>query len=81
MGKEDGGLARHTMDCQSGVDWGNAEIIARERGLRQRKVLERIESLRQNYRGMKVLNNFDYVETWKPVLNSFFDCEKYYSSQ
>ena len=23
MGEEDGGLARHTMDCQSGVDWGN----------------------------------------------------------
>ena len=32
MGKEDGGLARHTMECQSGVDWGNAEIVARERG-------------------------------------------------
>ena len=32
MGKEDGGLARHTMECQSGVDWGNAEIVRRERG-------------------------------------------------
>ena len=21
MGKEDGGLARHTVECQSGVDW------------------------------------------------------------
>ena len=31
MGKEDGGLAWHTVECQSGVDWGNAEIIARER--------------------------------------------------
>ena len=30
MGKEDGGLARHTMECQSDVDWGNAEIVARE---------------------------------------------------
>ena len=34
MNKEDGGLA-----CQSGVDWGNAEIVARERGLKQRRVL------------------------------------------
>ena len=41
MGKEDGGLARHTVECQSGVDWGNAEIVARERGLEQRKVIER----------------------------------------
>ena len=27
--------------------WGNAEIVARKRGLKQRKVLEGIESLRQ----------------------------------
>ena len=45
MGKEDGGLARHIVECQSGVDWGNAEIVARERGLKQRKVLKGIESL------------------------------------
>ena len=31
MGKENGSLARHTMECQSGVDWGNAEIVAREK--------------------------------------------------
>ena len=81
MSTEDGGLARHTVECQSGVDWGNAEIVARERELKQRKGLEGIESLRQKHRGMKVLNNFDHVETWKPVLNSFFGREKYYSSQ
>ena len=76
VGKEDGGLARHTMECQSGVDWENAEIITRERGLKQRKILEGIESLRQRHYGMKVLNNFDHVDTWRPVLNSFFDSEK-----
>ena len=81
MGKEDGGLARHTVECQSGVDWGNAEIVARERGLKQRKVLEGIESLRQKHRGMRVLNNFDHVETWKPILNSFFDRKKDCSRQ
>jgi len=30
-------------ECQSGVDWGNAEIVARERRLKERKVLEGIE--------------------------------------
>ena len=74
MRKEDGGLARHTVECQSGVDWGNAEIVARERGLKQKKVFKGIESLRQKHRGMKVLNNFNHVETRKPVLNSF-GCE------
>ena len=49
-GKEDGGLARHTTECQSDVDWGNAEIVERERGFKkQRKILEGIESLRQRY--------------------------------
>ena len=68
MGKEDGGLARYTTECQSDVDWGNAEIVARERGLKQRKILEGIESLRQRYYGMSVLNNFDHVDSWKPIL-------------
>ena len=47
IGKEDGVLARHTMECQSCVDWGNTEIVVRERerGLKQRKVLDGIESL------------------------------------
>ena len=77
MGKEDGGLARHTVKCQSGVDWVNGEIVAREIGLKQRKLLEGIESLRQKHRGMRVLNNFDHVEIGKPILNSsFFDREK-----
>ena len=31
MGKEDGGLARHTMECQSGVDWGNRDRSKGER--------------------------------------------------
>ena len=38
MGEEHGGLARHTVECQSGVDWGNAEIVARERSSRRNRV-------------------------------------------
>ena len=59
MGKEDGGLARHTTECQSDVDWGNAEIVAREGGLKQRKVLEGIESLRQRYYGLLKTGSLD----------------------
>ena len=81
MGKEDGGLARHTIECQRSIDWTNAKIVATERGLRQRKVLEGIESLRQKHRGMKVLNSFDHVETWKSILNCFFDREGDCNSQ
>ena len=76
MGKEDGGLACHTMKCQSGVDWGSTEIVARERELKPRKVLEGIESLRQRHYGMRVLTNSDHVDTWKPILNSFFELQK-----
>ena len=43
MGKEDGGLAWHTMECKSGVDQGNAEIVTRQRGLKQGNVLKGIE--------------------------------------
>ena len=81
MGKEDGGLARHTVECQRNIDWTNAKVVATERGLRQRKLLEGIESLRQKHRGMKVLNSFDHVETWKSILNSFFDREGDCNSQ
>ena len=77
MGEEDEGLARDTVECQSGVDWRNTEIIARDRGLKQRKVIGGIESLRQKHRGMRVLNNFDHVETGKPILNAFYRGKDY----
>ena len=32
MGKENGGLTRHTIECQNGFDWGNVDIVAREKG-------------------------------------------------
>ena len=38
MGKEDGGLARHPMECQNDADWEKAKVITNEKGLRQRKV-------------------------------------------
>ena len=26
MGKEDGGLARHSVDCKEGIDWKNTRV-------------------------------------------------------
>lgn len=75
MGKEDGGLARHSVDCLSGVDWESMSVAAKECGLRQRRVKEGIESLREIHRGMKVLNSFESLTVWRPILNRYFDNE------
>ena len=45
MRKEDGGLARHSVECLSEVDWQNTTNVSKECSLRQRKVKEEIESL------------------------------------
>lgn len=75
MGKEDGGLARHSVDCLSGIDWESMSVAAKECGLRQRRVKEGIESLREIHRGMKVLNSFESLTVWRPILNRYFDNE------
>ena len=75
MKKEDGGLARHSVDCLSGVDWEKTRVVTNESGLRQRKVKEGIESLREIHYGTKVLNSFESLTTWRPILNRYFDNE------
>ena len=40
MRKEDGRLARHSVECSSEVDWENTKVVSKECGLRQRKVKE-----------------------------------------
>ena len=47
-GKEDGGLASHSINSESEIDWGKSEIVAMKTGYRQRKVREGIESLTTN---------------------------------
>ena len=61
MGKEDGGLARYSVECTGNIDWEGAKIVGRETGLRQRKVREGIESLRERHHGMRVLNNHEII--------------------
>ena len=45
MNERDGGLARHAAECQHGIDWENAKIVAKEENWTQRKMLEGIETL------------------------------------
>ena len=40
MGKEDGGLASHSIKCESEIDRGKSKIVAMETGYRQRKARE-----------------------------------------
>ena len=75
MGKEDGGLARHSVNCLSEVDWKNTSIVSKECSLRQRKMKEGIESLREIHRGTNVLNSFESLTVWRPILNKYFDSE------
>ena len=59
MGKEDRGLARHTMECESGVTGETQRARGRERGLKQRKILEAIKLLRQR-KGTMFLPHIQY---------------------
>ena len=62
MGKEDGALARHSVECTGNIDWEGAKIVCRETGLQQRKVREGIASLRERHHGMRVLNYHEQLE-------------------
>ena len=56
------------MECVNEVDWENTKVVAKECGLRQRKVKEGIESLRERQCGTKVLNSFESLTIWRPIL-------------
>ncbi len=72
MGKEDGGFAKHSVNCKGEIDWEISEIAAMETALRQRKAREGIETLREEHSGRETLNNFEQLTEWRTVLNSYF---------
>ena len=72
MGKEDGGIARHSTECTKGIDWDSAKVIGLESDWKKRKVLEGIESLRSQHEKKLVLNNHDQLYPWRGLLNEFF---------
>ena len=67
MGKEDGGLARQSIECTEEIDWENTRILRNEYRLRQRKVIEGIETLSLRHNKKKVLNSFESLMTWRPI--------------
>ena len=50
MNDRDGGLAKHSTECNQGIDWTESRIVGKEEGRLQRKMLEGVETLKQ--RGM-----------------------------
>ena len=75
IGKEDGGLARHSVECTKGIDWENTRVLKSEHRVEQRKVIEGIESLSVRNRKKEVLNSFESLITsltWRPLLNTYF---------
>ena len=60
MGKEVGGLAKHSVECKRNIDWENTCKLGGEDRLRPRKVREGIESLRTNL-------------LLRPLLDKYFD--------
>ena len=68
-------MERHSVNCLSEVDCKNTSIVTKECSLRQRKVKEGIESLREIHRGTNVLNSFESLTVWRPILNKYFDSE------
>ena len=67
-----GGLARHSTECASEIDWQRARIITTECNWTQRKVREGIETLRKVHQGQKTLNTTTYLDPWKSTLGNFF---------
>jgi hypothetical protein len=47
-----------------------------EKGLRQRKAREGIESLREQQSGRETLNNFEQLTEWRTVLNRVISNKK-----
>ena len=75
MNERDGGLAKHAAECQHGIDWENAKIVAKEENWTQRKMLEGIETLRLKNQGTIPLNQYNQMEQWKGVLHSLFNLD------
>ena len=79
MGRDDGGIARHSVDCAAGIDWEGSRVVGIEADTRKRKVLEGIESLKSQHSKKRVLNNHEQLHAWRGLMNEFFDGEQHTS--
>ena len=65
-----GNLVKHAvLECDKGINWEVSGPIAIERGWKQRRVKESIETYKRQLDGKKVLNQCDHLDQgWKDVI-------------
>ncbi len=71
MNTGDGGLAKHSTECEKGIDWEHAKIVGKENNKMKRKMLEGVETVKQKCRGKKPLNAFNQMIHWQSTIYSF----------
>ena len=75
MNSGDGGVSRHSVECDQGIDWQNSSITAVEQNTHERKIRESIESERERNYGRTALNQYEQIPQWKAVLGKYFKSE------
>ena len=73
MNSGDGGLAKHGVECPNGINWEAAKITGRENGTMQRKMLEGVEPVKENYKGRTLLNSYNHMEHWQSTICTFLE--------
>jgi hypothetical protein len=65
-----GGLVKHVaMECEKRINWEKSGPLTQERGWKQRRVKESIETYKQGIGGKKLMNQCDFLDSgWKRIL-------------
>ena len=71
MNTGDGGLAKHSTECEKEIDWENAKIVGKENNKTKRKMLEGVETVKQKCKGKNPLNAFNQMIHWQSTIYSF----------
>ena len=66
-----GNLVKHVVkDCDKGINWKKSGPVAMEKGWKQRRIKESIETFKREIKGKTILNQCDYLDQgWKEILN------------
>ena len=61
---------RHAViECEEGIDWEHSGPIVMEKGWKQRRVKESLETVKAELSGKRVLNQCDQIEQgWRNLL-------------
>ena len=71
MNERDGGLAKHSTECNQEINWAESKIVGKEEGRLQRKMLEGVETLKQKGMGRTPLNICNQMDQWQGTIYSF----------